>query len=42
MSQNYALCNITWYFKQYTSSIVLLMQFSVASFIIKSDDNILQ
>ena len=41
MSQNYALCNITWYFKKYTSSIDLLMQFSVASFIINSESNIL-
>ena len=41
MSYNYAVRNITWYFKKYTSSIDLFMQFSGVSFIIKSESNIL-
>ena len=41
MSKNYALSNTAWYFKKYTPCIDLLMKFSVASFIIKSENSIL-
>ena len=41
MSQNYALCDIIWYFKKYTFTIDLFMQFSVDSFIIECESNIL-